>query len=387
MMNMPRLEARESQNSTNSLNSEDSSSSMTYHFLRPMPIPDSDSEELSRSEHSDTSSENEWLVDSPVRGKTIKSFCIQPHGGDTLIRGESMILEIDTGEVNVLSCTICYSKRFEGIYICRFCSSQACKTCWDHICKTNRKCPFCRHKIHPKNLIRNRLSDEIHNNQNIDKQNNTLDKTCIFHSEYGSFFCETCFTFVCLSCIRDGAHTDHDLCDIDKRYELKQHLQKIHSMRKNISNASATLNLAIKTHHKYFNYQNDEFSKVAKSLKKTVISKIDGCLKKYMASNLEHQKSLCRARKDLAILEKAKQKFIYGSCEMRSAEDLKDRILEYLDQKGSTKLAQILREKQDYSPCLKDLEDAYNLNQEDKKHENFLLKFNKSLSDILINAL
>ncbi|CAI2365279.1 unnamed protein product [Moneuplotes crassus] len=209
-------------------------------------------------------------------------------------------------ELAIFNCNICFNRQCMEYQICRHCSGQACKTCWDGIMLRNSRCPFCRTFVSTSDLIKNRFADEVKEmlaNPRRKKESSTYQ--CPVHKKKGSQFCETCSYFICIDCIKEGTHNGHDLCDIDDKPELKEKIEKIGKFHKEVEDTSKIFKDIDKEFTDYYNIKVEDMDWMAKRLKTKINNTIDSVFSKEKQEFEQAQNKFSEFKKDLDKLGQA----------------------------------------------------------------------------------
>ncbi|CAI2367193.1 unnamed protein product [Moneuplotes crassus] len=167
-------------------------------------------------------------------------------------------------DAGMITCTLCESKVVEKLLLCRFCSYNACETCWDRWIPTNKSCPNCRKSITSDDLTKNRIAIELERivKENI-PQNNMLEGVyyCSHDSQPAVIYCQNCDEHLCVGCLSTGLHSGHHLVDKDHCEKKKLIYQQNQEMQLLIEN---TLETAKKIKKEYSKYYDNSVSSLAK---------------------------------------------------------------------------------------------------------------------------
>ncbi|CAI2365223.1 unnamed protein product [Moneuplotes crassus] len=202
-------------------------------------------------------------------------------------------------ELAIFNCNICFGRQCLEYQICRFCSGQACTTCWDGIMNGNKKCPFCRTFLIQNDLIKNRFVEDVREMlENPDRKYESSGHKCPIHHKKGSQYCETCAYFICIDCIKEGTHSGHDLCEIDDKPELKEKIEQIDKFHGEIKNISKLFKKIDKEYSDHYNLTVEDMDWIAKRLKTKINNTIDTVFSKQKQKFEEAQSKFSEFKKD-----------------------------------------------------------------------------------------
>ncbi|CAI2368775.1 unnamed protein product [Moneuplotes crassus] len=280
-------------------------------------------------------------------------------------------------DLGILTCTICYSKEFKGIMICRFCSSTACKLCWDKIMTNEKKCPFCRKMIYHSDLIKSKLADELKEIQ--EKEAEAHDKTCPEHGTDGSIYCKDCSHFLCVQCLTAGIHTGHSLADIEKDQALKNDLIKMQHLRSKIESSCSSLKEAIQDHSEYWNVESYQLDQMAQHYKDTIITKIDRYFEKAKEKLINEKLKLQKATNDLSNIQQVQEEVFTQHYQKLGFDNLHQKVNDSLTTSNAANIIGSQDTQTLTAPTQDDMKDHYELTSFKKEGENCSSEIKKNL--------
>ncbi|CAI2371745.1 unnamed protein product [Moneuplotes crassus] len=178
-------------------------------------------------------------------------------------------------DLGPLHCPVCFYSDREKWLLCKKCGYNCCNICWKKILARSQKCPQCKEDVNKSKLVKNNVYDTL-KEQQIKFENLLSDKVgreCHPHQKMGKHFCESCSSFICIQCIKEGIHSDHDICDVDEKPELKEKIKEINVFCRDLAQGPRLLD---KVQHEHL----DSVKEYRKALKqyatemKTKLSKL-----------------------------------------------------------------------------------------------------------------
>lgn len=142
---------------------------------------------------------------------------------------------------------------------------------------------------------------------NKDRKKPKNDYQCPVHHKKGSQFCQTCGYFICIECIKEGIHNNHDICDIDEMPELKEKIKKIEKFHKDVQNIGGVYKEISEEFEKYYDLSVEDMEWMANRLKTKLDDCIDTTLNKQKQELSSIQQKFQNFKKDSEILKSAQE--------------------------------------------------------------------------------
>ncbi|CAI2368868.1 unnamed protein product [Moneuplotes crassus] len=190
---------------------------------------------------------------------------------------EVVAIDIENGEHEILTCTICLCDDSEILMICRFCGNNACNSCWNRVINQRSKCFFCRKRINKRDLVRNLIAERIRYQQRIlaSQNDNKPTKKCPEHDKPGRLFCETCSCFFCFQCIKESVHSGHKVCDIEENPKIKNKILETNKYCNELEKGRNLLLASVKEHSELIDISQSDLDIYVAKLKDKIFKRID----------------------------------------------------------------------------------------------------------------
>eukprot|EP00344_Euplotes_crassus_P012117 CAMPEP_0197000080 /NCGR_PEP_ID=MMETSP1380-20130617/5124_1 /TAXON_ID=5936 /ORGANISM="Euplotes crassus, Strain CT5" /LENGTH=290 /DNA_ID=CAMNT_0042417253 /DNA_START=356 /DNA_END=1226 /DNA_ORIENTATION=+ len=143
------------------------------------------------------------------------------------------------------------------------------------------KCPFCRNRVFNRDLVKNKLANELRETICQNEKNLGYDPKCPSHSNEGILFCLSCDNLICTECITHGIHTGHKLVNLKDKPEISKKMrdsQKLKNSLEEFSKLMDDINMQVGS---FLDIDEDECDKLAQMLKSIITEKIDSCVENH----------------------------------------------------------------------------------------------------------
>ncbi|CAI2380860.1 unnamed protein product [Moneuplotes crassus] len=289
------------------------------------------------------------------------------------------VVNSDNPELDILKCNICFRTDYSDALLCKNCTGQACRDCWNRIDFGNRQCPYCKSFINMSELVRNRFVNEVRDMLNDPNRNNDgINKTCPTHDLKGALYCETCLKFVCKECIKKGTHNGHEVNDIEEKSELKEKIKNIDKFKSKIDNIDEKFKDYKKSFKKYYDINEEELTWMGQRLKQKINEAIDDVIEERIKTVQKVEKKYDEFCKDSELLGKAKKEVLSDENKTLEIDEIKDGFTKFLHQNKCGEIAKLIKEDGN-EVDIPSLMNLYNLPEMSESKGAYSLLFTKSI--------